>query len=233
MRILQVLLAVMPLVLPAAALAQRGPVLVELFTSQGCSSCPPADAILAELADAPGVIALALHVDYWDYLGWKDKFGQEAHTRRQRAYAKVARERSVYTPQMIVQGVDRVVGANAEQVLGLIDAHQARPETAALTLDRDGPMLRIRLAPVALAGAGASDVYLVRFLSAETVAIGAGENAGHQIAYRNIVTEWSPLARWDGRSTAEFGVELVGPENVAVIVQRERLGPVLTAAKLP
>ena len=232
MRILQVLLLAVPLGLPAAAWAQRSPVLVELFTSQGCSSCPPADAILADLAELPGVIALALHVDYWDYLGWEDKFGRPEHTDRQRRYAKAARERSVYTPQLIVQGVDRVVGANAEEVLSSVAAHQARPAGARLDLVREGEALRIRLAPAGFGATGASLVYLVRFLPAETVEIGGGENAGHTIDYTNIVTDWETVARWDGLGEAEFGIDLSADANAAVVVQRERLGPVLTAAML-
>lgn len=233
MRILQVLFLVLPLGLPASAWAQRSPVLVELFTSQGCSSCPPADALLADLARKPDVIALALHVDYWDYLGWQDKFGQAAHTDRQRKYAKAARERSIYTPQLIVQGVDRVVGANAEAALTAISAHQASPAGALLRLERDGGAVRIQLTPVASPIAGPSVVYLVRFLPRETVEIADGENAGQTVDYINIVTEWNAVARWDGVGEAEFGVEFSEDENAAIIVQRERLGPVLTAAILP
>jgi hypothetical protein len=233
MRFLQALLVVACLCVPAAASAQRSPVLVELFTSQGCSSCPPADAILAEIAGRPGVVALALHVDYWDYLGWRDSFGQAAHSRRQRAYAKAAGSRSIYTPQMIVQGVDRVVGADYDEVTRLIAAHQARPPAAALEAVRDGRRLRIRVTPASPAGAGASEVYVVRFLPRERVAIAHGENAGHEIDYTNIVTDWTPVARWDGRSDAELALDIAGPDPVAVIVQRERLGPVVTAARLP
>ena len=231
MRVLQVLLLVLPLGLPAAAWAQRSPVLVELYTSQGCSSCPPADALFADLAAKPDVIALALHVDYWDYLGWEDKFARPEHTDRQRKYAKAARERSIYTPQLIVQGVDRVVGADAEAVLAAISAHQARPVGARLRLERDDAVLRIRLAPAA--DSGPSVVYLVRFQPRETVEIADGENAGQTIDYTNIVSDWSAVARWDGLVEAEFGVDLGDGEPGAVVVQRERLGPVLTAAMLP
>lgn len=233
MRILHVLLVVIPLSLPGAALAQRSPVVVELFTSQGCTSCPPADALLGELADRPDVLPLALHVTIWDYLGWKDKFGLEANTRRQYAYAKAARKRSIYTPQMIVEGVDRAVGSDAERVLELVDEHARIPPAAELDIERRGEVLNIRLAPVGPAGSGPADVYLVRFMDNETVAIEYGENAGQEIEYHNIVTDWTALARWDGRTEAEFGVELAGDANVAVIVQQERFGPVLTAARLP
>ena len=105
----------------AAAAADR-PVVVELYTSQGCSSCPPADAILAELADREDVIALAFHVDYWDYIGWKDIFADPANTLRQRNYARVAGARSVYTPQMIVDGQDHVVGTKPMKLAEHIDS---------------------------------------------------------------------------------------------------------------
>lgn len=230
---LKLLLLALTLSLPAAAWAQRSPVVVELFTSQGCSSCPPADAILAEIADRPDVIALALHVDYWDYLGWEDPFGRAEHTARQRAYAKKVRQRSVYTPQMVVQGVDRVGGADHEAVAAFIAAHQARPAPVLLRAERHGPVLRIRLAPVAPAVAGPADVYVVRYLMAGTMLIEHGENAGRQADYVNVVTDWRAVARWDGDAEAELAVELPDAGPIAVIVQRERLGPVLAAAKLP
>jgi hypothetical protein len=233
MRILQLILIVTSAILPGSGFAQRAPVVVELFTSQGCSSCPPADEILAEIAEWPDVIALALHVDYWDYLGWKDSFGQEAHSRRQRAYAKAAGQRSIYTPQMVVQGADHVVGANRERLTSLIAAHQARAPDAELEIARDGASLRVSVAPASTRGVGPSEIFLVRFAELETVAIERGENAGQAIDYANIVTDWSSVARWDGRSPAEFSVDAPGPVAVAVIVQRERLGPVLTAASLP
>jgi len=222
----------MSLCLPGAAAAQRSPVVVELFTSQGCSSCPPADLILADLAQLPGVIALALHVDYWDYLGWRDTFGRPESTKRQRAYAKAVRERSVYTPQIIVQGVDRIVGGDRDLIMARIAEHQARPAPVALDLEREDTVLNISLRPTELAGVGPSEIYVVRFIAGETVSIEHGENAGHVIPYVNVVTEWSSLGQWDGRTPARFAVDLLGPENVAVILQRDLFGPVITAATL-
>ena len=107
------------------AAAESRPVVVELFTSQGCSSCPPADAFLHELSQRDDVIALALHVDYWDYIGWKDIFAQPAFTKRQKAYAKAGGRRSVYTPQMIIGGQDHVVGTHEENASALIQQHAA------------------------------------------------------------------------------------------------------------
>ena len=123
---------------------QDTPVVVELFTSQGCSSCPPADAFLSVLAPRDDVIALGLHVDYWDYIGWRDVFGSPVFSARQKSYARAANRRSVYTPQMIVQGEAEVVGNHPMDVADLIADFRAQPRDIALTLEReDDGMLRI------------------------------------------------------------------------------------------
>jgi hypothetical protein len=233
MRSLLVLLVVAPFFAPVAALAQRSPVLVELFTSQGCSSCPPADAFLAELVDRPDVIALALHVTIWDYLGWQDRFGREEHDRRQKGYAKRARERALYTPQMVVQGQDRLIGSDVAAVNAAIEAHQALPPRVDLDLGREGDTLTISLSPIGLGGVGPSELYLAEILDSETVAIEGGENVGHTIDYRNVVTDWTRIATWDGAGPAEIEIDLDGAQSVAVILQQERLGPVVSAARLP
>jgi hypothetical protein len=231
MRLLASLFAALVLLLPAGAARAQTPVLVELFTSQGCSSCPPADALLAELAAQDGVIALALHVDYWDYLGWKDSFGSEAHTDRQRGYAKAAHSRSIYTPEIIVQGQRRLKGHKAEKIAAEIARCRAAAPVADLALERDGDALVVR---VAAAGepVEAADVHLVRFIPEATVAIEAGENAGREVTYTNIVTDWETIARWDGSAPLELRYEALGDGSVAVIVQGRHLGPVLTAAEL-
>ncbi|MBP7001531.1 thioredoxin family protein [Amaricoccus sp.] len=237
MRIFQPVLVVTalaaPALVPAATVAQETPVVVELYTSQGCSACPPADAILAELAQWPDVVALALHVDYWDYLGWKDSFGQTAHSLRQRAYARAAGKRSLYTPQMIVQGADRVGGADADRVAALIAEHRARPAEAKVDLTREGERLDVRITAANPVGVGPSEVYLVRYIDEANVAIEHGENAGYDIDYANVVTDWTSVGRWDGVTPIELDLPTPGPEPVAVIVQRDRLGPVVAAAKLP
>ena len=222
------LLAVSP---PAHAQSENT-VVLELFTSQGCSSCPPADALLAELADREGVIALALHVDYWDYLGWKDAFGLPGNTARQRAYAKKMHSRSIYTPQMIVQGEDRLIGHDAETIDLQIAAHQAQPAPVSLELERDGDELLIRIAalgPEALP----ADVYAVRFIPSVAIAIGAGENAGLDITYTNVVTSWETLGHWDGIAPLELTYPKPDADPLAVIVQRTKMGRVLTAATVP
>jgi hypothetical protein len=218
---------------PVAALGQSTPVVLELYTSQGCSSCPPADALLTELAGREGVIALALHVDYWDYLGWRDSFARPQNTKRQRAYAKAARSRSIYTPEMVVQGEKRMKGHDAERILGEIARQQARPAEAELELSRDGDALEIRIVPRDGAEPGPADVHLVRFLPEQQVAIEDGENAGRDITYTNIVTDWQTIGHWDGLGPVELRQEGVGGDQpLAVIVQRSRMGPVVTAAEL-
>ena len=109
---------------PATA---QSPVVVELFTSQGCSSCPPADKLMHELAKRDDVIALALHVDYWDYIGWKDVFAQPEFTARQRAYARLGNRKMIYTPQMVINGRDHVVGSNPKDTNALISSHKKLP----------------------------------------------------------------------------------------------------------
>ena len=114
-------MAVLVFAATAGSAQDKPVVVVELFTSQGCSSCPPADALLDRLSSRNNVLALSLHVDYWDYIGWKDKFASPAHTARQQAYARAAGRRSVYTPQMIINGLDDVAGTAPMDVADMID----------------------------------------------------------------------------------------------------------------
>jgi hypothetical protein len=230
MRLLPFLAALVMLALAPAARAQDTPVVVELYTSQGCSACPPADALLAELAEQDGVIALALHVDYWDYLGWEDSFARAEFTARQRAYAKKARSRTIYTPQMIVQGEDRLAGSKEDQVRARIAERRGTPPPVRLEVERDGSALDISLEPIA-SELGPTDVHVVTYIPSQQVAIEAGENAGHEITYTNIVTDWETVATWDGAAPVEMRYEGVDDTPGAVIVQRDRMGPVLTAAR--
>ena len=255
MRLLAVLLAVACFA-PAYARAQENLVVLELYTSQGCSSCPPADALFADLAERDDVIALALHVDYWDYLGWKDEFARPRHTARQKAYAKAARSRTIYTPEMIVQGEERLKGHDAASIAAEIADHRRGSPGAALSIRRDGEAIRISVAPVGAAAGpigrsngnalgapgqesaphpapGPVDVHVVRYIPEEDVSIGGGENAGQTLTYRNIVTDWQTIGQWDGTSTEDFVFEGVGDGPVAVILQRARMGRIVAAAQLP
>ncbi|MFO1141120.1 MAG: DUF1223 domain-containing protein [Amaricoccus sp.] len=233
MRLAGSLIAAATAIAPVGGAALAAPVVLELYTSQGCSSCPPADALLTELAGLDGVIALALHVDYWDYLGWKDQFARPQHTARQRAYAKAARSRSIFTPEMVVQGQDRLKGHDAPRVMDEIARLRAIPAVADVDLKRDGEALQVHVKPAGDAPVeGPADVFLVRFIPSEGVSIEGGENAGKEMTYTNIVTDWQKIGQWDGAGAMDLRYDDAGAGPLAVIVQRSHMGPVLTAAEL-
>lgn len=219
--------------------AEERRVVVELFTSQGCSSCPPADALLLELAKREDVVALALHVDYWDYIGWKDVFADRAFTLRQKGYARAGKRRSVYTPQMIIHGRDHVVGNHPMDVTDLITTYQAHSQPVALSARREGGKVVVR-ARAEASGATVGDgpggeplvVQLVRYEAEATADIRRGENAGHKITYANVVRDWQVIGEWDGTGvlTLEVGVPVDLP--LAVIVQKTDFGPILAAARV-
>lgn len=216
---------------PASAQTQPG-VVVELYTSQGCSSCPPADAFLASLSDDPGVIPLALHVDYWDYIGWADTFGSPHFTDRQKAYAHASGSKTIYTPQFIIAGKDRVVGhAPGEVAARIVDVMQ-HGGTVQLWLERQGTLVTIRAVAVKPLP-GQMQVQLVRYVPKHAVKIEHGENAGHTITYHNIVTSWTTIGTWDGRADFVAEAEAPGDDPVVVIVQEHGPGPILAAARVP
>ncbi|CAM8642138.1 COG5429 Uncharacterized secreted protein [Paracoccaceae bacterium] len=212
---------------PVLAQEAASPVVVELYTSQGCSSCPPADALLADLADQPGVIPLALHVDYWDYIGWKDEFAHPGFTKRQKAYAKAAGERMVYTPQMIVHGGVRVVGHEPEAVAAAIAAAADRPAPVRLTVWRQGGQIMIEVEADPPLTSPAM-VQLVGYRESAKVEIARGENAGLAIEYRNIVTSWDQLGDWSGQEPLSIRAPDIEGRAV-VIVQRAGLAEILAA----
>jgi hypothetical protein len=210
------------------ALADRL-VVVELFTSQGCSSCPPADALLTRLAARDDVLALALHVDYWDYIGWADIFASPAFTARQKAYARASGSRTIYTPQIIVGGRDHLVGTREMELGELLEAHGSQPKTVALSATRAGGGVVIRAsAPEPLPRPVL--VQLVRFMPEQTVEILRGENEGRTVTYSNIVTDWRELGRWAGDGPLDITAEMPGDDRAAVILQEEGPGPVVAAA---
>ena len=214
------------------AMAEDRPVVVELFTSQGCSSCPPADKLLHQLAARDGIIALALHVDYWDYIGWADSFAEPAFSARQRLYAKSGGRKMVYTPQIIVNGQDAVVGTRSLDVADLIDRHRDRPVTVALGLTRMDDGVTITLAPEA-ALSGPFVVQMARYRPEETVAIKRGENAGKTLTYTNIVTDLTRLTEWDGTTPISVKASAPGDLPIVVLVQQaDGLGRIEAAARL-
>lgn len=215
---------------PAAG-SGRHPVVIELYTSQGCSSCPPADALMEELAERDDVIPLALHVDYWDYIGWSDRFADPAFTTRQKAYARAVGSRSIFTPQMIVNGQEHLVGVRPMELAELISRHAARTSPVTITLTRSEGKLRIDIAADPPLGEKAV-VQLIRYSPSQTVSIERGENAGQTIRYTNIVTALEPIAEWDGAQPMSITATLAGPEPAVVIVQERGPGEIVAAARL-
>lgn len=206
------LVAALALAGPLPASADPRPIVVELFTSQGCSSCPPADALLRELARRHDVLALGFHISYWDRLGWKDPLSSEASTERQRAYAKRFNGGQVYTPQIVVEGSSDMVGSNRAAVLKAL--HGARPVAAApVTFASDRRSVRIG------SGTDKGSVLLARFVRQQTTEVGAGENAGRILQDANGVRTLTTLGEWDG-AARDFPLEPPGPgEGLAVLVQ--------------
>ena len=203
-------------VLSAASPAQADtrPTVVELFTSQGCSSCPPADALLGELARRGGVIALGFHISYWDSLGWKDPFSTPQSTERQRAYARQFGGQ-IYTPQLVVDGATEMVGSHrAEVMAALREASHEAIAPVAFAPDRHS----VTIGPATAPGS-TGQVWLVRFVQKRTTHVGAGENASRTLEDTNGVQTVAPLGNWQG-ADATFAVEPpAAGEGIAVLVQ--------------
>ena len=224
--------AVMATVTPSAADPRA---VVELFTSQGCSSCPPADKVLGELAKDPNVIALSLPVDYWDYLGWKDTLADSRFSARQKAYSGMRGDRDVYTPQAVVNGSVHVLGSD-----------QAGIEQAAIRTKTDGVMsvpvtmkksgMQMEVA-VAAANGKSGEIWICAVSKQVPITIGRGENRGHQITYHNVVRSVLKVGDWNGKA-GSWSVPLEniardGVDAAAVYIQdgnRDRPGPMLGAA---
>ncbi|XDA99896.1 DUF1223 domain-containing protein [Sulfitobacter sp. LCG007] len=208
----------------------RSTVVVELFTSQGCSSCPPADELMEELAKRDDVIALALHVDYWDYIGWKDDFADPKYAQRQKKYAMRAGRHSIYTPQMIVNGTTDIVGTHPKQLEKAIAEHRARPAAVDLDLHRDGDVVTISAVPLRQ-DMLPMDVQLLRYQPARQAEITRGENAGKTIHYVNVTEGWTLLGQWDGKAPFRMTADAEGSLPVVVLIQVARFGPILAAAE--
>lgn len=213
---------------PATAAGAGNPVVVELFQSQGCSSCPPANALLNRLADRPDLIPLNFGVTYWDRLGWKDKFAQPAFTERQWEYARSGRRRNVATPQFVINGHGVVTGSDARQLAQTIRGERR---------NAGGPMItaegkRVRVA-AARAGAPAT-VWLVRYdPRVRKVNIGSGENSGRVLPHRNVVTALRALGTWKGNAKV-FDLPAYGDANErsAILIQQGTGGRIIAARRL-
>ncbi len=225
---------------PAALRAgeAEAPVLVELFTSQGCASCPPADEFLGELRNLDDVVALSFHVNYWDYIGWEDPFATEETTQRQRAYGRRLARGQVYTPQIVVDGVTHVVGSNRGAVERSIEMARTDPRPkldieVALTADRE---LRVSLPGAHLEGSAA--VWFARYDSERVTRVRKGENAGRTIRNYNIVRDVRRIGTWNGLpheirlpASALLSGE-GGRDGCAIIVQADGHGRVLAVREI-
>jgi hypothetical protein len=198
------------------------PVVLELFTSQGCSSCPPADALLGELTHTPGIIGLAWHVDYWNSLGWRDPFARPEWTERQKAYARHLND-EVYTPALVVNGAAMVVGSDKVAVRRAIE--EAPPASVAVTLRHTGSVLEAEIG-----GASASMTgLLVTYDPERSTEVGAGENQGRRLTDYRVVREVTAL----DRLTPRLALPAIPKNRGAVLMVRDPDWHVVGAADLP
>jgi hypothetical protein len=217
---------------PASA-QEAAPVVVELYTSQGCNSCPPADALLGELARQPNIVALGFHVDYWNYLGWHDPFSNKKFTYRQKEYAMSFRQTGVYTPQIVVNGKRGEVGSDKKAVMQAIaDARKIKPSVTVLIEKLNGNRLRATVS--AAADAKGADIYMALFDRRQATKILRGENEGKTLTNFHVVREWRKLGQYSGEK-AEFAITAASESGekrsgAAVLVQQGKAGPIIGAA---
>ena len=210
--------------LPGIGTAGELQKVVELFTSQGCSSCPPADQLAERLVEEEdGVLTVLMPVDYWDYLGWKDTLASPVHSQRQRAYAARRGDRSVYTPQMVINGEEHVVGSREADVRGALSRTSAF--TSKVDLSISDMAVKATVSGVLPAGAKMATVYFLRIEEEATVDIGRGENAGEKITYVNVVRNLQPIGMWTGGAETfrmpKSKLMLAGDARCAIFVQVE------------
>lgn len=216
---------------PARAV-DRGPVVVELFTSEGCSSCPPADKFLGELTGHDDVIALSFHVDYWDYIGWADTFATPQTTERQRAYGRALDQRYIYTPEMVVDG--RAHSPWPAEVRRLIRMARERPRLAVRFRETGDDHYSVVI-PAGKAKGDAA-VWIAFYDDSHTISIPRGENGGRTLTYINVVRDLRRIGTWRGEAL-EIPVSMSaargeGRGGCAVIVQQGAAGPILGAANM-
>jgi hypothetical protein len=209
---------------------------LELFTSQGCSSCPPADRLLSTLAHDPSLIVLTFPIDYWDFIGWKDTLAEPSFTARQKAYAAARGDSHVYTPQAIIDGLVDRVGSDRAAIEHAEAAYKGHNGILAIPMqlqEADGT-LKI---DIGAGQGGPAGIYVLRVMRSRTVAIGRGENSGRNVTYTNVVRAMRKIGDWDGTKQKISLMELRGDdEGYVVLVQQgspDRPGAILAAAKTP
>ena len=230
------------LLIASYAVARAEPkALLELFTSQGCSSCPAADKLIGEFTKDPSVVVISLPIDIWDYLGWKDTLASPAHSERQRAYARIRGDRQVYTPQVVVNGSMHVLGSDRAAIERVIAQTDQRPNVMSVpvTLSVGSDDLSVKI-EAAENNHAAGEVWLCPLERAVAVAIGRGENRGRTVTYHNVVRRWIKLGDWTG-TEASWAVPMAdiktdGIDGAAVMVQEgshDKPGLILGAAFAP
>ncbi len=214
-----------------AAVAQEHPLtVVELFTSQGCSSCPPADSLLGELAKREDVLALSVHVDYWDYIGWKDPFAAAAHGDRQKDYASQFALRYVYTPQMVIHGAYQSVGSKRHEVLAHIKKARQLPHVG-ISLKQTDAGLELTLPTAEIEES--VEILSVFYDRRHETKIRRGENSGQSLAYHNVVRGMQPVGRWRGKATRMIvPMAETSADVCAVLLQSKKTGRILGAARI-
>ena len=213
---------------------------VELFTSQGCSSCPPADKLLGELAKDPSVIALSMPIDYWDYLGWKDTLADARFSARQKAYSWARGDREVYTPQVVVNGSAHVLGSDRAAIENAIGNTRKTDGVMSVpvTMTQAGKQINVS---VAASGKGPAathgEVWICSISKAVSISIGRGENSGREITYHNVVRNLLKVGDWNGNpgswTVPLENISREGVDGAVVYVQdgnRDKPGPMLGAA---
>ncbi|MFJ5368173.1 DUF1223 domain-containing protein [Bosea sp. CER48] len=229
----------------AQTAAKSPKAVLELFTSQGCSSCPPADALVVELAKDPNLIALTLPVTYWDYLGWKDTLGKDSFAKRQKLYAKARGDGQVYTPQIVVSGVSHAIGSEKAEVEKAVSQFATTGFAAKLALKEENGNLQIRISPAAAASEEAAGVWVLPISRQATVPITRGENQGKTLTYANVVRGMVRVGDWNGQETTLTAplaaTQAPEADGYVVVIQADRPGKhgymmpgaILAAAKGP
>lgn len=220
-----------------AATRRSGPIVLELFTSQGCSSCPPADELLGELAKAPDVIALAYHVDYWNYIGWEDPFSSKEMSDRQRRYGHAMKLRTIYTPQLVIDGEADLVGSRRSIVLQELERRRAQRGGPGfvVTLNRDGADFELLLDAEQGADYAGAELFLVGSDDRHVTEVPRGENRGRTLEDFAVVRFYRSLGRWDGKAdTLRIpGSAASQPtDRLAILVQAPGNGPIHGAGAL-
>jgi len=213
------------------------PVIVELFTSQGCSSCPPADKLLGELASQPNVIPLTFNVDYWDYLGWRDTLGSHKYTKRQQQYAANRGTRQVYTPQMVINGHLDVVGSRRNKVLAAVNSEQTAKARVPMTISETGDEITIKVADSPSNRLTQKATVWVLVTSAKvSIPIERGENRGKKITYYNVVRQMVPAGMWDGKAIEitlpKDGLDMEQGRDCVALLQQGHVGKIIGAVRM-